>query len=40
MQYVHIMNSVITGQRVTTFRVAVLKKRENGEWYVANNIIA
>ncbi|WP_439372939.1 hypothetical protein [Bradyrhizobium sp. DASA03120] len=40
VQYIHLMDSVITGQRVTTFRVAVLKKRENGEWHVANNIIA
>jgi hypothetical protein len=40
VQYVHMMNSVTAGKRITTFRVAVLKKRENGEWHVANNIIA
>ena len=42
VQYVHMMNSVhpdTAGQRITNFRVAVLKQRD-GEWHVANNTVA
>lgn len=42
VQYVHMMNSVhadTAGQRLTTFRVAVLKQRD-GEWHVAESITA